>query len=155
MSEQDQIYGIYIKVNGDGYITAIDSDAYITDFSGWIKVDEGRGYLAKEIKKHNGLRNGLQNEYGLWNYKCINGRPVYKPQTIVTRDHNSLSTLEKDFVATRNYNIGVLIVIENRLFEVISTIPKGSKIIIDENVVETTIEHFINSRINGEREEKQ
>ena len=154
MLEQDQIYGIYIKVNSDGYITAIDSDAYITDFTGWIKVDEGRGDLCKEVRQHNGLRNGLQNEYGLWNYKYVNGRPVYKPQFITTRDHNSLSTFENDFVATRNYKSGVLITIENRLFETTCTIPSGSKIIVDENAIETTIERYINSRINNEMEGK-
>lgn len=153
-TEQDPVYGVYIKVNKDDYITAIDSDAYITDFSGWIKVGEGSGHRFKEIKTNNSLIHGLRRANGLWNYKYVNGHAVYRPERMITRDHNELSTVEKDFTATKNYVAGDLITIESRLFEVTKSIPNGSKIIVDENVVETTIERYINSKINSEMEDK-
>lgn len=35
--------GVYVKVNSEGYTTEINSDIFIDDFSGWIKIDEGEG----------------------------------------------------------------------------------------------------------------
>lgn len=154
-TDQDTIYSVYIKINKDDYITAIDSNAYITDFSGWIKVAEGRGHEFKDIKKHNNLIRGLRRPNGLWNYKYANGRAIYKPQSMMNRDHNEFSAVEKDYKATRNYESGALVTIGGRLFKVTNSIPSGSKIVVGENVTETTMEQYINSKINGKTEEQQ
>lgn len=36
-------YSVYIKTNDSGYITAVNSDAFLTDLTGWFKIDEGAG----------------------------------------------------------------------------------------------------------------
>ena len=35
--------GVYVKVNEEGDITNINSDIFIKDFEGWLKLDEGHG----------------------------------------------------------------------------------------------------------------
>ena len=45
--DNETTHGVYVQINLDSYVTAIDSDAFIPDLSNWIKVDEGRGELYK------------------------------------------------------------------------------------------------------------
>ena len=36
-------YEVYITINKNGYTTAVNSSAFLTDTDGWIKIDEGYG----------------------------------------------------------------------------------------------------------------
>ena len=36
-------YIVYVKVNSNSYITAVDSSAFLTDLTDWVKIDEGYG----------------------------------------------------------------------------------------------------------------
>lgn len=38
-----QPYGVYIRVDDAGRITAINSSAFLDDTNGWVKIDEGFG----------------------------------------------------------------------------------------------------------------
>lgn len=40
---QEKLIGVYVKKNSEGYITDVNSDIFIKDFTGWIKIDEGNG----------------------------------------------------------------------------------------------------------------
>lgn len=40
---EEQLIGVYVKVNEEGYITDVNSDIFIKDFTGWQKIDEGLG----------------------------------------------------------------------------------------------------------------
>ena len=35
--------GVYVKVNEKGYITDVNSDVFIKNLVGWLKIDEGYG----------------------------------------------------------------------------------------------------------------
>ena len=35
--------GVYVKTNEEGYVTDVNSDIFIKDFTGWQKIDEGFG----------------------------------------------------------------------------------------------------------------
>lgn len=143
-ADNETTHGVYVQINLDSYVTAIDSDAFIPDLSGWIKVDEGRGELYKYARV-NYCPHGLQTDGG-WNYKLVDGVVVYAPQVEQPEDHNELGPQEQFFEATRNYEVGELISIQGRLYEVISPIPFGGSIIVGQNVVETTLSDYINSR---------
>jgi len=41
--ENHKKVGVYIKVNEQGFIVDINSDIFIENFDGWIKIDEGEG----------------------------------------------------------------------------------------------------------------
>lgn len=36
-------YIVYVKTNSNGYIVDVNSSAFLTDPTGWVKIDEGYG----------------------------------------------------------------------------------------------------------------
>lgn len=65
-------YSVYVKVNSNNYIMAINSSAFISDFSGWVKIDEGYG-----DKYHHAQNNYLSNPVlvspNVFRYRLIDG----------------------------------------------------------------------------------
>lgn len=57
---------------------------------------------------------------------------------------------EKDFTATRNYSVDAFIGIYGQLYEVIRSIPSYSSIIPGQNVIKTTVEHYLDTLKEGE-----
>lgn len=78
----EEVFSVYVQVNENNYITAVDSDAFIEDLALWIKVDEGQGDLYK-FAKNNYCKYGVIASDGSYNYKLVRGRVVYMPQTPV------------------------------------------------------------------------
>jgi len=144
-ADGETTHGVYVQVNLDNYVVAIDSDAFIEDLMFWIKVDEGRGELYKYARV-NYCSKGLMTNGG-YNYKLVDGAVVYAPQIEQPEDHNELSQTEEFFIATRNYEIGELVSIQGRMFEATSVIPSGCKIVVGSNAVETTLEQYINKKV--------
>ena len=75
----DTVYTVYVQTNDDGYITAVNSDAFITDLSMWFRVDAGKGDLY-HFAKNLYLPFGVQASDGSFNYKLVKGTAVYDPQ---------------------------------------------------------------------------
>lgn len=138
-------HGVFVQVTLDGYVTAVDSDAFIPDLSNWIKVDEGRGELYKYARV-NYCPKGLQTDGG-YNYKLVGGVVVYAPQVEQPEDHNEMASKEDFFIASRRYDVGELISIQGRMYEVTSIILPESKINPGSNCVEITLEQFINKKV--------
>ena len=40
---EEKPIGVYVKKNNNGEIIEVNSDLFITDFTGWEKIDEGYG----------------------------------------------------------------------------------------------------------------
>lgn len=40
---EEQPISVYVKVNEEGYVTDVNSDIFIKDFTDWQKIDEGYG----------------------------------------------------------------------------------------------------------------
>ena len=144
-ADNETTHGVYVQINLDSYVTAVDSDAFIPDLSNWIKVDEGRGELYKYARV-NYCPRGLQTDGG-WNYKLVDGVVVYAPQVEQPEDHNEMSSQEEFFVASRNYQTGELISIQGRMFEATAVIPDGCKIVPGTNCTEITLEQYINKKV--------
>ncbi|MBR3185326.1 MAG: hypothetical protein IKF48_04230 [Oscillospiraceae bacterium] len=144
-ADNETTHGVYVQINLDSYVTAVDSDAFIPDLSNWIKVDEGRGELYKYARV-NYCPKGLQTDGG-WNYKLVDGVVVYAPQQEQPEDHNEMASQEEFFIASRKYNVGELISIQGRMYEVISIILAGGKINPGSNVREITLEQYINKKV--------
>lgn len=68
-------YDVYVKTNDNGYITAVNSSAFLTDPSGWTKIDRG-----SEDKYHHAqgtyLPGPLMTDGGAYRYKLADGKPV-------------------------------------------------------------------------------
>lgn len=66
------VYKVYVKINSDGIITAINSSAFISDPTNWTEIDEGTGDRYHHAQNHY-LDKSLIDENGSYNYKLVDG----------------------------------------------------------------------------------
>lgn len=68
-------YVVYVRANEPGYITAINSSAFLNDLTGWTKIDQGYGDKYHHAQG-NYLPGPLMTDGGAYRYKLVNGKPV-------------------------------------------------------------------------------
>ena len=66
-------------------------------------------------------------------------------RTRAREDKKNLASTESSHVATRNYTVGELIIVDNVLYKVTSNIPNGGAITEGKNVVVTALSEVIAS----------
>lgn len=85
----EQPTGVYIRIDRQYHIIEINSDRFITDKTGWVKIDEGFGDKYNHAQS-NYFNKPLMDEYGRYNYAVVDGRiveipdaqkPAYQPYT--------------------------------------------------------------------------
>lgn len=68
-------YIVYGKPNSDGYITAVNSSAFLPDLTGWVEIDRGYG-----DKYHHAQGNyfplPIMTDGGAYRYKLVDGSPA-------------------------------------------------------------------------------
>ena len=68
-------YIVYVKTNDSGYITAINSSAFLPDTTGWTEIDSGYG-----DKYHHAQGNyfplPIITDGGAYRYRVVGGKPV-------------------------------------------------------------------------------
>ena len=68
-------YIVYVKPDESGYITDVNSSAFLTDLTGWVEIDSGYG-----DKYHHSQGNYFQEsiftEGGAYRYKLVDGEVV-------------------------------------------------------------------------------
>lgn len=68
-------YIVYVRPNNSGYITAVNSSAFLPDTEGWVEIDRGYG-----DKYHHAQGNyfpmPIYTESGVYRYKLADGKPV-------------------------------------------------------------------------------
>lgn len=73
--EIENPYIVYVKPNDSGYITAVNSSAFLTDTTGWTEIDSGYG-----DKYHHAQGNyfpkPIRTDGGAFRYKLVDGMPV-------------------------------------------------------------------------------
>lgn len=65
-------YGVYIRMDSEGRITAINSDAFLQSMDGWTKIDEGLGDSYHHAQG-NYLPGPLMDRRGICRYKLVEG----------------------------------------------------------------------------------
>ena len=68
-------YIVYVKTNSIGYITAVNSSAFLTDTSGWTEIDSGNGDKYHHAQG-NYFHQPIITEGGAYRYKLVDGKPV-------------------------------------------------------------------------------
>lgn len=67
-------YIVYVKPNESGYITAVNSSAFLTDTIGWVELDRGYG-----DKYHHAQNNYFPEPVitfgSAYRYKMVDGKP--------------------------------------------------------------------------------
>lgn len=68
-------YIVYVKSNADGYITDVNSSAFLQSTTGWTEIDRGAN-----LKYHHAQGNYLDGQLitcsGAYRYKLVNGKPA-------------------------------------------------------------------------------
>lgn len=68
-------YIVYVKTNSNGYITSVNSSAFLTDTTGWVEIDRGYG-----DKYHHAQGNffpeSIITNGGAYRYKLVDNTPV-------------------------------------------------------------------------------
>lgn len=68
-------YTVYVKPDSKGYITAVNSSAFLTDTTDWVKIDSGYG-----DKHHHAQGNyfpePIMTMGGAYRYKMVDGEVV-------------------------------------------------------------------------------
>ena len=70
-----EMYSVFVKTNGSGYITAVNSSAFFSDVSGWTEIGQGTG-----DKYHHAQGNyfplPIMTTGGAYRYKLVEGIPI-------------------------------------------------------------------------------
>ena len=69
---ENEIYLVYIKVLENGYISAVNSSAFLIDVDGWINIDEGFGDNYHHAQGNYFCRP-IRTDMGAYRYKYVNG----------------------------------------------------------------------------------
>lgn len=71
------LYSIYVKVTNNNYIKVVESSAFLTDTSNWIKIDEGdeREDIKYRHAQSNYFPKQLRTNGGAYQYKLVDGAP--------------------------------------------------------------------------------
>lgn len=68
-------YIVYVKIDSNGYITDINSSAFLPDTKGWMEIDSGYG-----DKYHHAQGNYfpefILTDSNVWRYKLVDGVAV-------------------------------------------------------------------------------
>ena len=79
-------YIVYVKTNSSGYITTVNSSAFLPDTTGWVEIDSGYG-----DKYHHAQGNyfplPIITDGGVYRYRVVGGKPVEcSPEEIVAQE---------------------------------------------------------------------
>lgn len=66
-------YIVYVKPNSDGYITAVNSSAFLSDVSGWVEIDRGIGDRYHHAQG-NYFDQPIITDGGAYRYKLVSGK---------------------------------------------------------------------------------
>lgn len=73
----DNGHKVYVKIDIDGRIIAVNSDAFLTDISGWVQIDEGSADRYHHAQG-NYFEGGLYTTDNIPRYKLIDGKAVLR-----------------------------------------------------------------------------
>lgn len=139
-------YIVYVKINSNGYITAVNSSAFLTDTTGWVEIDRGTGDRFHHAQG-NYFPEPIFKDGGAYRYKLMDGKPVEcTPEEIAAQEEAN----KPKTVAPRNITAGEYITSNGVLYKATVNIPVGEHIVTGQNAVETTIEEQLYEMTKGE-----
>lgn len=79
-------YIVYVKVDEENRIVAINSSAFLSDVESWIEIDRGSGDKYHHAQG-NYLDNFLMDDRGVYRYKLVDGVVVERTQEEMDGDY--------------------------------------------------------------------
>lgn len=141
-------YIVYVKPNESGYITAVNSSAFLLDTAGWTEIDSGYGDRYHHAQG-NFFPQPIITEDGAYRYKLVGGR-VAECSASEILEQESASKMAKLPIAPRNILEGEYITVSGVLYKATDNIPAGECIIVGQNATETTYEEQLYELTGGE-----
>ena len=83
------MYKVYLQINQDGLVTAVNSDAFLLDTNGWTEVDEGEGDKYHHAQNHY-LPLSIVTEEDICRYKLVDGKVTERTAEEVQADIDAL-----------------------------------------------------------------
>lgn len=68
-------YIVYVRPNESGYITDVNSSAFLTDSTGWVEIDRGYGDRYHHAQG-NYFPESIYTDGGAYRYKLVDGEVV-------------------------------------------------------------------------------
>ena len=146
MSEERMRYIVYVKTNSYGYITAVNSSAFLADSTGWIEIDSGYGNRFGHAQTAY-FPEPIITDSGAYRYKLVDGKPVECTAEEIAEQEQPK---KPKAIAPRNITAGEFITVNSVLYLAISNIPCGEPIITGQNAIETTVEEQLAELAKGE-----
>jgi hypothetical protein len=69
---EELLIQVFIKVNENNCVTAVNSSIFLTDLTGWVQIDEGIGDKYVHAQG-NYFHKTLTEENGVYQYKYVDG----------------------------------------------------------------------------------
>ena len=139
-------YIVYVKPNDFGYITAVNSSAFLSDTTGWVEIDRGYGDKYGHAQG-NYFPEPIYTHGGAYRYKLVDGQPQEcTPEEIREQEEAN----KPKTIAPRNITAGEYITVNGVLYKATVNIPVGERIITGQNAIETTVEEQLAELAKGE-----
>lgn len=71
--EFENAYIVYVNLNSNGYITAVNSSAFLADLTGWEEIDRGYGDKYHHAQG-NYFEKSILTEGGAYRYKLVSAK---------------------------------------------------------------------------------
>lgn len=82
-------YIVFVNSNASGYITEVNSSAFLPDTTGWVAIDRGNGDKYHHAQ-NNYLPQPLRTDGGAWRYKLVDGQVVECTQEEIAAQEEAL-----------------------------------------------------------------
>lgn len=149
--EFENPYIVYVKTNSSGYITAVNSSAFLTDTTGWVEIDSGPKNGENPDTFHHAQGNyfakPLTTDGMAYRYKLLDGKPVECTAEEIKAQEEAN---KPKATAPRNITAGEYITVNGILYKATANIPSGESIVTGQNAIETTIEEQLAELAKGE-----
>ena len=141
-------YIVYVKPNESGYITAVNSSAFLPDTAGWTEIDRGFGDRYHHAQG-NFFPQPIITDSGAYRYRLVGGRVAECSASEILEQEAAAKMAELP-VAPRNIVAGEYITVGGVLYKATDNIPAGERIITGQNATETTYEEQLYELTRGE-----
>lgn len=88
--EEEKSYSVYVRADSMNRIVEVQSSPFISDFSGWVRVDEGTDKTVYYHAQSNYLPGGLYTDDNIPRYKLVDGKPVERAEEEIQADRPTL-----------------------------------------------------------------
>lgn len=88
-------YIVYVKTNSSGYITDVNSSAFLTDTAGWVEIDRGYGDRYHHAQG-NYFPEPIITMGGAYRYKLADGKPVECTAEEIAEQEEALKPVPSD-----------------------------------------------------------